>query len=182
MVLRKHELEAKLKDDLQLVKSGVLRDENPLDDSEEFQDLLLACRKGDLKRTQVLISAGVNINGKDKFDYTPLIIVSPFPLRAPVAVVAMPWNVRPWNIHLAELTTAILPTTGAAPGAAAIVMKSVLNMLVSVGMEKLSVPRPHPTANTATGCKVGSRVRVKISAGERMGMIEALIRSSPRKE
>lgn len=75
MVLRKHELEAKLKDDMQLVKSGVLRDDNPLDDSEEFKELLLACRRGDLKRTQELISAGVNINGKDKFDYTPLIIV-----------------------------------------------------------------------------------------------------------
>ncbi|KAK8024202.1 hypothetical protein PG993_012268 [Apiospora rasikravindrae] len=76
MVLRKHELEAKLKDDMQLVKSGVLRDDNPLDDSEEFKELLLACRRGDLKRTQELISAGVNINGKDKFDYTPLIIAS----------------------------------------------------------------------------------------------------------
>lgn len=94
MVLRKDELEAKLEDDLQLVESGVLRDENPLDDSDKFQDLLLACRKGDLKRTQVLISAGVNINGKDNFDYTPLIIVSlsllPTPtLRAPVTVGGM---------------------------------------------------------------------------------------------
>ncbi|KAK8005343.1 BTB/POZ domain-containing protein [Apiospora arundinis] len=76
MVLRKHELEAKLKDDMQLVKSGVLRDDNPLDDSDGFKELLLACRRGDLKRTQELISAGVNINGKDKFDYTPLIIAS----------------------------------------------------------------------------------------------------------
>jgi ankyrin repeat and BTB/POZ domain-containing protein 1 len=76
MVLRKHELEAKLKDDIQLVRSGVLRDENPLDQSKEFNDLLAACRRGDLKTTQELISAGVNINGKDKFDYTPLIIVS----------------------------------------------------------------------------------------------------------
>lgn len=90
MVLRKYELEAKLKDDLQLVKSGVLRDENPLDDSQEFQDLLLACRKGDLKRTQVLISAGVNINGKDKFDYTPLIIVSVTPPLGPPHGCAIP--------------------------------------------------------------------------------------------
>ncbi|KAK6956227.1 hypothetical protein Daesc_001500 [Daldinia eschscholtzii] len=74
MVLRKHELEAKLKDDIELVRSGVLRDENPLDLSEEFSELLEACRRGDLKRTQELISAGVNINGKDKFDYTPLIV------------------------------------------------------------------------------------------------------------
>ncbi|KAI0172843.1 hypothetical protein GGR52DRAFT_546337 [Hypoxylon sp. FL1284] len=76
MVLRKHELEAKLKDDIELVKSGVLRDENPLDLSEEFNELLQVCRRGDLKRTQELISAGVNINGKDKYDYTPLIIAS----------------------------------------------------------------------------------------------------------
>ncbi|XXH02363.1 hypothetical protein Hte_008738 [Hypoxylon texense] len=76
MVLRKHELEAKLKDDLELVRSGVLRDENPLDLSEEFNELLQVCRRGDLKRTQELISAGVNINGKDRFDYTPLIIAS----------------------------------------------------------------------------------------------------------
>lgn len=76
MVLRKHELEAKLKDDLELVRSGVLRDENPLDLSKEFNELLEACRRGDLKRTQELISAGVNINGKDKFDYTPLIVAS----------------------------------------------------------------------------------------------------------
>ncbi|KAK9416656.1 putative BTB domain-containing protein [Seiridium unicorne] len=76
MVLRKFELEAKLKDDIALVKSGVLRDDNPLDDSDEFNELLAACRHGDLKRTQELITAGVNINGKDKFDYTPLIIAS----------------------------------------------------------------------------------------------------------
>jgi ankyrin repeat and BTB/POZ domain-containing protein 1 len=78
MVLRKFELEKKLKDDLELVQSGVLRDENPLDSSEEFKELLQACRKGDLKRTQELIQAGVNINGKDNFDYTPLILVSSF--------------------------------------------------------------------------------------------------------
>ncbi|KAI1211835.1 uncharacterized protein F4807DRAFT_416572 [Annulohypoxylon truncatum] len=76
MVLRKDELEAKLKDDLELVRSGVLRDDNPLDTSKEFNELLEACRRGDLKRTQELISAGVNINGKDRFDYTPLIVAS----------------------------------------------------------------------------------------------------------
>lgn len=76
MVLRKHELEAKLKDDIELVRSGVLRDENPLDLSDDFNELLGACRHGNLKRVQELISAGVNLNGKDRFDYTPLIIVS----------------------------------------------------------------------------------------------------------
>ncbi|KAJ8121937.1 hypothetical protein ONZ43_g1740 [Nemania bipapillata] len=61
---------------LQLVESGVLREENPLDSSKEFNELLEACRRGDLRRTQELISAGVNLNGKDKFDYTPLILAS----------------------------------------------------------------------------------------------------------
>ncbi|KAK7750432.1 hypothetical protein SLS62_007621 [Diatrype stigma] len=75
MVLRKHELEAKLKDDIELVRSGVLRDDNPLDLSEEFNELLGACRHGNLKRVQELISAGVNLNGKDRFDYTPLILL-----------------------------------------------------------------------------------------------------------
>lgn len=76
MVLKKHELEGKLGEESLLIKSGVLRDENPLDTSAEFHDFLLACRRGDLKKCQELIGMGVNINGKDKFDYTPLIIVS----------------------------------------------------------------------------------------------------------
>lgn len=75
MVLRKYELETKLKDEVQLIRSGILRDENPLDLSDDFNTFLEACRRGDLKRCQELISAGVNINGKDRFDYTPLIIV-----------------------------------------------------------------------------------------------------------
>ncbi|KAK3330540.1 hypothetical protein B0H66DRAFT_66858 [Apodospora peruviana] len=76
MVLRKHELEAKLKDDNQLISSGVLRNEHPLDLSPDFDAFLQACRRGDLKHCQQLITAGVNINGKDKYDYTPLIIAS----------------------------------------------------------------------------------------------------------
>lgn len=75
MVLRKDELEGKLGEEAILIKSGVLKDENPLDDSAEFHQFLLACRRGDLRTCQELISQGVNINGKDRFDYTPLIIV-----------------------------------------------------------------------------------------------------------
>lgn len=75
-ILKKYELEAKLKDEHQLIASGVLRDENPLDQSSDFTKFLHACRMGDLKTCQELISNGVNINGKDRFDYTPLIIVS----------------------------------------------------------------------------------------------------------
>ncbi|KAK4178895.1 hypothetical protein QBC36DRAFT_92192 [Triangularia setosa] len=76
MVLRKFELEAKLKDDTQLIQNGVLRNEHPFDTSPEFHNFLMACRRGDLKRCQELISEGININGKDAYDYTPLIIAS----------------------------------------------------------------------------------------------------------
>lgn len=76
MVLRKFELEGRLGEEARLIESGVLLEENPLDESTEFNEFLMACRHGDLKRCQELISQGVNINGKDRFDYTPLIIVS----------------------------------------------------------------------------------------------------------
>ncbi|KAJ4419940.1 hypothetical protein N0V82_004654 [Gnomoniopsis sp. IMI 355080] len=75
-VLKKFELEAKLKDENLLIASGVLRDENPLEQSSDFTKFLHACRKGDLKTCQELMNSGVNINGKDHFDYTPLIIAS----------------------------------------------------------------------------------------------------------
>ena len=75
-VLKKYELEAKLKDEHKLIEQGILRDENPLDLTSDFTKFLGACRKGDLKTCQELISNGVNINGKDAFDYTPLIIAS----------------------------------------------------------------------------------------------------------
>jgi hypothetical protein len=73
--IRKDELEAKIKEERELVRSGELREENPLDLSPEFEEFLQACRRGDLRRCQEMISTGVNINGKDQFDYTPLIIV-----------------------------------------------------------------------------------------------------------
>jgi ankyrin repeat and BTB/POZ domain-containing protein 1 len=76
MVLHKGQLEAQLKDEHQMIKGGVLREENPLDTSEAFLDFLEACRRGDLKACQEGISAGININAKDVSDYTPLNIVS----------------------------------------------------------------------------------------------------------
>jgi hypothetical protein len=76
MVLRKDELEVQLKDEHQLIRDGVLRDDNPLDLSEEFSKFCDACRRGDLKACQESITTGVNINSRDQFDYTPLILVS----------------------------------------------------------------------------------------------------------
>lgn len=76
MVMTKFGLEGKLREEHRLIQDGVLRDDNPLDQSNEFNDFLIACRHGDLRKCQELINQGVNINGKDKFDYTPLIIVS----------------------------------------------------------------------------------------------------------
>lgn len=83
MVLHKHELD-KRGDESCIVKSGLLRDDSPLDQSPEFDAFVLACRHGDLRKCQELINPGVNINAKDSFDYTPLIIVS---------ALALPWAV-----------------------------------------------------------------------------------------
>ncbi|CAK7225835.1 hypothetical protein SBRCBS47491_006024 [Sporothrix bragantina] len=74
MAMPKGQLEAKLKEEHELINSGVLREENPLDLTEDFGKFLEACRRGDLKTCQNYISGGVNINGKDEFDYTPLIV------------------------------------------------------------------------------------------------------------
>ncbi len=75
MVLRKDELEVQLKNEHQLIQDGVLREDSPLDVSEEFSKLCDACRRGDLKACQESITTGVNINARDQFDYTPLILV-----------------------------------------------------------------------------------------------------------
>lgn len=76
MVLRKDELEVQLKDENQLIRDGVLKDDSPLDVSDEFRKLCEACRIGDLKGCHEAIATGVNINARDLFDYTPLILVS----------------------------------------------------------------------------------------------------------
>lgn len=86
MVLRKDQLEVQLGNERQMIKSGVLKEENPLDLSPQFNQLVEACRRGDLRTCQELISAGVNINGRDRFDYTPLIIVSEALRVAPLAI------------------------------------------------------------------------------------------------
>ncbi|KAI5305993.1 G2-specific serine/threonine protein kinase [Ascosphaera pollenicola] len=73
---RKDELEVTLRNERDLVRAGKLKEENPLDLSDAFQELCEACRIGDLKVCQEKISEGVNINARDQYDYTPLILVS----------------------------------------------------------------------------------------------------------
>ena len=75
-LLRKDQLEKSLHDEKRLIEEGVLKDDNPLDLSESFRILCEACRRGDLKVCQESIQDGVNINAKDQYDYTPLILAS----------------------------------------------------------------------------------------------------------
>lgn len=75
-VLRKDQLEISLHNEKKLIKEGTIKDDNPLDLSEPFRDLCNACRKGDLKVCQEKITEGVNVNARDSYDYTPLILVS----------------------------------------------------------------------------------------------------------
>ncbi|PLB39003.1 ankyrin repeat and BTB/POZ domain protein [Aspergillus candidus] len=75
-VLRKDQLEISLVKEKKLIKEGNLKDDNPLDLSEPFAELCSACRKGDLKVCQEKITEGVNINARDPYDYTPLILAS----------------------------------------------------------------------------------------------------------
>ena len=76
MVVRKDQLETSLREEKQLIESGRLKEDSPLDLSENFTKLCEACRRGDLKSCQEMITTeGVNINARDRFDYTPLILV-----------------------------------------------------------------------------------------------------------
>lgn len=75
-VKKKHEIEAALATEAQAISAGQLKEENPLDLSDAFRAFCEACRRGDLKACQEMISAGVNINSRDGYDYTPLILAS----------------------------------------------------------------------------------------------------------
>jgi ankyrin repeat and BTB/POZ domain-containing protein 1 len=75
-VLGKHQLEKALYEENKAVSSGHLKEENPLDTSTDFRIFCEACRRGDLRVCQESISKGININARDQFDYTPLILVS----------------------------------------------------------------------------------------------------------
>ncbi|OAP61141.1 hypothetical protein AYL99_03342 [Fonsecaea erecta] len=75
-LLRKDQLELSLHDEKRLIEEGILKEDNPLDFSINFQRLCDACRRGDLKLCQEMIQEGANINAKDQYDYTPLILAS----------------------------------------------------------------------------------------------------------
>ncbi|KAK8193712.1 hypothetical protein HDK77DRAFT_440013 [Phyllosticta capitalensis] len=76
MVVAKYELEASLYEENQAIRAGKLKEDNPLDMSDDFRILCEACRRGDLKICQEQISKGVNLNARDQYDYTPLILAS----------------------------------------------------------------------------------------------------------
>ena len=82
MVFKKAEIEKSLQEEQQLIQGGAIKEDNPLDLSEEFNKLCEACRRGDLRGCQEALTAGANLNARDLFDYTPLILVSHCP--APV--------------------------------------------------------------------------------------------------
>ena len=75
-LLRKDQLELSLHKEKKLIEDGILKEDNPLDTTENFRKLCDGCRRGDLKVCQEMITEGVNINARDLYDYTPLILVS----------------------------------------------------------------------------------------------------------
>jgi ankyrin repeat/BTB/POZ domain-containing protein 1 len=75
MAVPKHQIEASLYQENQDIRSGRLKEDSPLDLSPAFNALCEACRRGDLKVCQEKITEGVNINARDGFDYTPLVLV-----------------------------------------------------------------------------------------------------------
>lgn len=63
--------------------AGTAQNRNPFDESDAFQRLCLACRRGDVDAVQSLISfERVNVNAVDRFDYPPLTLVSAGPRPA----------------------------------------------------------------------------------------------------
>ncbi|KAL9019667.1 MAG: hypothetical protein Q9185_003070 [Variospora sp. 1 TL-2023] len=76
MLLRKDQPEASLHKETKLIEDGRLKEDNPLDLSDGFNKLCEACRRGDLKLCQEMITGGANINARDRFDYTPMILAS----------------------------------------------------------------------------------------------------------
>ena len=74
-IFKKADIEASLQEENKMIQEGKLKEDNPLDLSDTFRTLCEACRCGDLKSCQETITDGANINARDQFDYTPLILV-----------------------------------------------------------------------------------------------------------
>jgi ankyrin repeat/BTB/POZ domain-containing protein 1 len=72
----KHNIEKALAQEKRDIQAGRLKDENPLDKSHDFHLICEAARRGDLRLAQEQITKGVNINARDEYDYTPLILAS----------------------------------------------------------------------------------------------------------
>jgi ankyrin repeat/BTB/POZ domain-containing protein 1 len=72
----KHNIEKALAQEKRDIQAGRLKDENPLDKSHDFHLMCEAARRGDLRLAQEQITKGVNINARDEYDYTPLILAS----------------------------------------------------------------------------------------------------------
>ena len=81
-VSQKADIEASLQQEQKMILEGKLKEDNPLDLSETFRKLCEACRRGDLKLCQEMLTEGANINARDPFDYTPLILVNFAPARS----------------------------------------------------------------------------------------------------
>ena len=82
-LLGKHQIETVLRAEHQEIAAGRLKEDNPYDDSNQFKTFCEACRRGDLKLCQEKIQEGVNINARDNFDNTPLILVSSVAMTEP---------------------------------------------------------------------------------------------------
>jgi len=76
MVVNKFEIERALHEEKRDIAAGKIKEDNPLDTSETFRTLCEACRRGDLKVCQEKITEGANINARDRYDYTPVILAS----------------------------------------------------------------------------------------------------------
>ncbi|KAM5438053.1 hypothetical protein McanCB56680_001224 [Microsporum canis] len=108
-ILRKDQLETSLFNERKLIGAGQLKEDNPLDLSQPFRELCEACRRGDLKVCQEKITEGVNINGRDLFDCTPLILIRNLLLEYDYSKSTDP--LQPFASHIMSLLSRENPQT-----------------------------------------------------------------------
>ncbi|KAM5443196.1 hypothetical protein MferCBS31731_001513 [Microsporum ferrugineum] len=108
-ILRKDQLETSLFNERKLIGAGQLKEDNPLDLSQPFRELCEACRRGDLKVCQEKITEGVNINGRDLFDCTPLILIRNLLLEYDYSKSTDP--LQPFASHIMSLLSKENPQT-----------------------------------------------------------------------